>query len=151
MEKSRGRVRNFVVTNREVFCDALARKLCQMQIPYVQVENEFHFNDKIYRFFNLSESLELECVASFVNLDKDRIVTLQPQSLLFAKDKEDLGRILSAEQDVVVTSTDITFEDKRKNKFQARQMFKQDNKMIKQKLRNSYRQQGVRTRRGGQF
>ena len=41
--KSKGRVRNYVVSNKELFCDVMAKSLCDMQVQYVQVDNEFHF------------------------------------------------------------------------------------------------------------
>lgn len=151
MEIKQGIVRNYVVTDKEKFCDAMARALCKMQVSYVQIDNEFHFNDKIYRFYNLGDAIELTEQVSFVCLDREKVLTLSPGDLLFTREKEDITRILDPLQaDVVSAPGEITFEDKRqKNKANVKQLRKHDNKMINQRLRNSYRQQGFRNRRNG--
>lgn len=151
MEIKQGIVRNYVVTDREKFCDAMARTLCKMQISYVQIDNEFHFNDKIYRFYNFGEVIELTEQVSFVCLDREKVLSLSPNDLLFTREKEDLARVLDPLQvDVVSSPEEVTFEDKRqKNKVNVKQLRKHDNKMVNQRLRNSYRQQGFRNRRNG--
>ena len=151
MEIKQGIVRNYVVTDREKFCDAMARTLCKMQISYVQIDNEFHFNDKIYRFYNFGEVIELTEQVSFVCLDREKVLTLSPSGLLFTREKDDLARMLDPLQaDVISTPEEVTFEDKRqKNKVNVKQLRKHDNKMVNQRLRNSYRQQGFRNRRNG--
>lgn len=151
MDKSKGRVRNFVVSNREVFCDTLARALCQMQVQYVQIENEFHFNDKIYRFYNFDECLELNGKVVFVSIDKDKLVSLNPHDLLFTKTSDDLARLLDPMQDkIAYAPEEVRFEDKREKKIgNAKQLIKHDNKMINQRIRNSHKQQNFRNRRNG--
>ena len=52
MEKFR--VQNFIVSDLEKFEDALAICLIRNQIDYVQIDNEFHFLDKIYRFYEVT-------------------------------------------------------------------------------------------------
>lgn len=151
MEKSKGRVRNYVVSNKDVFCDYLAKSLCRMQIEYVQVDNEFHFNDKIYRFYSFDECLELNGKVVFVSLDKDKLVSLNPQDLMFTRTGEDLARYLEPMQDVITEVPEIKFEDKRisgKKEF-TKQLIRHDNKMTNQRIKNSYRQQGFRNRRNG--
>ena len=46
MEIRQGIVRNYVVTDREKFCDAMASSLCKMGISYVQIENELFYCDR---------------------------------------------------------------------------------------------------------
>ena len=151
MEIRQGIVRNYVVTDREKFCDAMASFLCKNGISYVQIENEFHFNDKIYRFYNFGEGIELSDMVTFVCLDKEKVLSLSPNQLLFARDKDDLDRMLDPlQQDVITECEHIEFEDKRKVNFgNQKKMLKHDNKMINQRLRNSYKQQGFRNRRNG--
>ena len=98
MEIRQGIVRNYVVTDREKFCDSMARALCQMQISYVQIENEFHFNDKIYRFFNFGEAIQLDDMVTFVCLDREKVLSLSPCDLLFTKDTSDLIKLLDPMQ-----------------------------------------------------
>lgn len=150
MEIKQGIVRNYVVTDREKFCDAMARTLCKMQVSYVQIDNEFHFNDKIYRFYNFGEVIELTEQVSFVCLDKEKVLTLSPSDLLFTREKEDLARMLDPLDADVVAPEEITFDDKRqKNKVNVKQLRKHDNKMVNQRLRNSYKQPSIRNRRNG--
>lgn len=150
MEIKQGIVRNYVVTDREKFCDAMARALCQMQISYVQIDNEFHFNDKIYRFYNFGEVIELTEQVSFVCLDREKVFSLSPLDLLFTVDEKKLSKTLDSMQDDIITLKDIRDEDEKpKQKVNVKQLRKYDNKMVNQRLRNSYRQQGFRNRRNG--
>ena len=48
------RVKNVLVFNLEQFQEDLVRELINNDISYVRVGNEFHFLDKIYRFFDFS-------------------------------------------------------------------------------------------------
>lgn len=47
------RVRNIVVSNVEIFEEELIKELIKNEISYVQIENEFHFLDHIYRIYDL--------------------------------------------------------------------------------------------------
>lgn len=150
MEIRQGRVRNYVVTDREKFCDAMARALCQMQVSYVQIDNEFHFNDKIYRFYNFGEVIELSEQVSFVCLDREKVLSLSPCDLLFTKEASDLNRLLDPMQDMIVAPEDVRFEDEKpKQKVNVRQLRKHDSKMINQRIRNSHKQPVMRNRRNG--
>ena len=50
-----GRVRNIVIHHREEFEEQLILELIKNKISYVQIEHEFHFLDKIYRFYDVEE------------------------------------------------------------------------------------------------
>lgn len=150
MEIRQGIVRNYVVTDREKFCDSMARALCQMQISYVQIENEFHFNDKIYRFFNFGEAIQLDDMVTFVCLDREKVLSLSPCDLLFTKDECDLSRLLDPMQEMVVAPEEVTFEEEKPmQKVNVRQLMRHDNKMINQRIRNSHKQPVMRNRRNG--
>lgn len=49
------RVSNIFVSEKELFLDLLVRDLIKNGISYVQIENEFHFLDRIYRFFDVND------------------------------------------------------------------------------------------------
>ena len=149
MEKSKGRVRNYVVSNKELFCDFLASSLCKMQIEYVQIENEFHFNDRIYRFYSFDECLQLQGNVVFVGIDKDKLISLSPQDLLFNREVDSLERLLHPEESMIMDVPEIRFDDKKKNNFHSRKSIRENNKKVNQKIKNSYRQQGFRNRRNG--
>lgn len=50
-----GRIRNIVIHHREEFEEQLILELIKNEISYVQIEHEFHFLDKIYRFYDVEE------------------------------------------------------------------------------------------------
>ena len=52
------RVTNIITSDKNKYQEVLAKALCLYQVPYVQVENEFHFSDKIYRIYNYYERIE---------------------------------------------------------------------------------------------
>ena len=140
MEKSKGRVRNFVVSNKEVFCDLLARTLCKMQVDYLQIENEFHFSDKILRFYSFEECLELNGQVCFVSLDKDKIVSLDPQNLLFARDKDALERVFLTPDEEIISSLEpqVEFPREQKRGFSyTKQKRRKDNKLVNQRLKQN--------------
>ena len=149
MEKSKGRVRNYVVSNKELFCDFLASSLCKMQVEYVQIDNEFHFNDRIYRFYSFDECLQLQGNVLFVGIDKDKLISLSPQDLLFNREVDSLERLLHPEESMIMDVPEIRFDDKKKNNFPSRKSIRENNKKVNQKIKNSYRQQGFRNRRNG--
>ena len=47
------RVKNILVSDVEIFQEELVKELINNQISYVQIENEFHFLDYIYRIYDL--------------------------------------------------------------------------------------------------
>ena len=51
MEKI-GTVKNYLVSNYNEFEEMLVRTLIANGISYVKIDNEFHFLDKIYRFYD---------------------------------------------------------------------------------------------------
>ena len=150
MEIIQGVVRNYVVTNKEKFCDALASTLCKQNISYVQIGNEFHFDDKIYRFYNFGDSIELSEMVTFVCLDREKVLTISPRDLLFAKESEPLGRVFDplAEEDFY--KEDDSYEEKKPNgKVFTKKDLRRDSKIVNQKIKNNYRQPMHRNRRNG--
>ena len=45
-------VKNYIVENYREFIGELEKELCQKGISYVRIDNEIHFLDKIFRFFD---------------------------------------------------------------------------------------------------
>lgn len=64
------RVKNILVSNIGIFKEELIRELIKNQIGYVQIENEFHFLDHIYRIYDLKLIAKLSLPFLNVNLDK---------------------------------------------------------------------------------
>lgn len=72
------RVRNIVIHHREEFEEQLILELIKNKISYVQIEHEFHFLDKIYRFYDVEEIKQsallpnlndIHFVSDFLSLD----------------------------------------------------------------------------------
>lgn len=51
---------NIIVTNPTVFIDTLERELIKLEISYVKIENEIHFLNRIYRFYENKETIALK-------------------------------------------------------------------------------------------
>ena len=49
-------IKNIYTNAKEKVIDYLLRYLCQHNISYVRVENEVHFLDKIYRFYDSKDN-----------------------------------------------------------------------------------------------
>ena len=67
------RVRNVLVTNRNLFEDMLVNSLINNNISYLQIEHEFHIFDFIYRFYELEKD---ESIIYPPVLDKDSIKSI---------------------------------------------------------------------------
>lgn len=119
MDKNTGRVRNIAVSNKKVFCADLAKNLCELQIPYVQVENEFHFCDSIYRFFDFKDLL---------NLYDDLGIVFTDVANNF------LEHALESN-----ASTISNIKTEKQAQTYTKKMMKQDNRMMRQKLKSTYR------------
>lgn len=48
-------VKKYLVENSWYFMNELERELCIQGISYVRIENEFHFNNQIIRFFDFDD------------------------------------------------------------------------------------------------
>ena len=64
-----GRVVNILIDNLEVFEEELIRDLIKNEISYVQIGNEFHFLNHIYRFYDLEKISKLLLQESLVITD----------------------------------------------------------------------------------
>ena len=66
------RVKNVLVNDVEVFQEELVQELISKEIGYVQIENEFHFLDSIYRIYDLQTIAKL-----YLSLPKIDLVKLE--------------------------------------------------------------------------
>lgn len=54
-------VKDFIVTNKSLFKEALIQDLIKQGINYLQIDDEFHFEDKIYHFYDaISDKEKIE-------------------------------------------------------------------------------------------
>jgi len=79
-------VKNIIVSDRVFFTENLVRDLIQHQISYVQIENEFHFLNYIFRFYDMNKDRQqIMSLADTRNIFDEIAVV---PSLLEIKEKE---------------------------------------------------------------
>lgn len=117
-----GRVRKIVVQNKEVFIDILLRELIKNNISYVQIENEIHFLDKIFRIYTFEEAKILQ-------------ITDNPLINLF--DDIDISRKLNKDITVYNNVSDDFPDTSIKNPKYNKQLIKRQNKLTNMKIKSS--------------
>ena len=105
------KVKNVLVYDLEQFQEDLVRELISNNISYVKVGNEFHFLDKIYRFFDICLVDNLSIVSDF-----------------------DLFNL--KEENFMCSSNETIFEEKKKVNYTKRKI-KEDNRRANAKLNAS--------------
>ena len=121
-------VKNIVVSDRDFFTENLVRDLIQHQISYVQIENEFHFLNYIFRFYDMNKDRQqiMRLVDTRNIFDEIAVVP----SLLEIKEKDPFLGVTVAEGRVV-----SDFPVKEHNKPNMKKMIKIQNRRINQQLR----------------
>lgn len=74
VKDGRSRVRNLFVNNLEEFKEQLIKDLIKLGISYVQIDNEFHFSDRIYRFYDKEEVKKILCTIENVEFTDKAVV-----------------------------------------------------------------------------
>lgn len=138
MEKSKGRVRNILVSDLDTFKEFLIKSLIRNGIEYVNIDNEFHFMDRIYRFYDVKLLSKLidEGIVIF-GKEEDMVRILSAESLMFARDKVDIEKTFIGFEPEV---EEVTFKKKGSSipKYN-KSMIKRQNYMLNQKLKNNRR------------
>lgn len=121
-------VKNIVVSDRDFFTENLVRDLIRHQISYVQIENEFHFLNYIFRFFDMNKDRQqIMRLADNRNIFDEIAVV---PSLLEIKEQDSFLGVTMAEGRVV-----NDFHVKERNKPNMKKMIKIQNRRINQQLR----------------
>ena len=121
-------VKNIVVSDRDFFTENLIRDLIRHQISYVQIENEFHFLNYIFRFFDMhKDRQQIMSLADNRNIFDEIAVV---PSLLEIKEQDSFLGVTMAEGRVV-----NDFPVKERNKPNMKKMIKIQNRRINQQLR----------------
>ena len=129
------RVVNVAVSNKEYFLEILVRDLISRGVSYVQIENEFHFLDHIYRFYDVKQ--DWNQIVHF--LENQKLAdSLSSVFGLFPLDNQDknMGIMVVEEKNQVM---DDYGEQSSNNFFKTnmKKMIKQQNRMINQRLRQN--------------
>lgn len=82
MEDIQSRVRNLFVNNLEEFKEQLIKDLIKLGISYVQIDNEFHFSDKIYRFYDKMEVKKILCTIENVEFTDKKVVKIASHKIM---------------------------------------------------------------------
>lgn len=121
-------VKNIVVSDRDFFTENLVCDLIRHQISYVQIENEFHFLNYIFRFFDMhKDRQQIMSLADNRNIFDEIAVV---PSLLEIKEQDSFLGVTVAEGRVV-----NDFPVKERNKPNMKKMIKIQNRRINQQLR----------------
>ena len=145
---SMGRVRNILVHDIKSFKESLIRTLIKLDVNYVNVSNikeveddvyleeEFHFLDRIYRFYDIKDlkHMKISSVIIAGSFD-DNIRTLSKDSFMFMREEADLIHSLGAFE-----PEDVLYEDKPKNNSipkMNKRLLKQNNVMLNRRLRSN--------------
>jgi len=127
-----------LVSDLDTFKEFLIKSLIRNGIEYVNIDNEFHFMDKIYRFYDVKLLSKLidEGIVIFGKED-EMVRILSAESLMFARDKADIeNAFIGFEPEV----EEVTFKKKGSSipKYN-KSMIKRQNYMLNQKLKNNRR------------
>ena len=121
-------VKNIVVSDRDFFTENLVRDLIRHQISYVQIENEFHFLNYLFRTFDMhKDRQQIMSLADNRNIFDEIAVV---PSLLEIKEQDSFLGVTMAEGRVV-----NDFPVKERNKPNMKKMIKIQNRRINQQLR----------------
>ena len=139
MKNSKGRVRNILVSDLETFKEFLIKSLIRNGIEYVNIDNEFHFMDKIYRFYDIKLLSKLidEGIIIF-GKEEDMVRILSAESLMFARDKADIEKAFIDFEPV--DEKEVSFKEVNRSipKYN-KSMIKRQNRMLNQRLKNNKR------------
>lgn len=139
--ENKGRVRNILVSDYESFKEALIRSLIRNNINYLQIDNEFHFLDRIYRFYDIGQAMELidKGILIFGSED-EKIRVLSDINIIMARSSDDVKSILADFEPVKeVDSSHYEFKKSKGIPQYNKQKVKRDNHMLNQKLKNNKR------------
>ena len=145
---SMGRVRNILVHDIKSFKESLIRTLIRLDVNYVNLQNikeseddvfveeEFHFLDRIYRFYDIKDlkHMKISNVIMAGSFD-DNIRTLSRDSFMFMREEADLIQSLS-----FFEPEDVLYEEKPKNNSipkMNKRLLKQNNVMLNRRLRSN--------------
>ncbi len=145
---SMGRVRNILVHDIKSFKESLIRTLIRLDVNYVNLQNikeseddvfveeEFHFLDRIYRFYDIKDLkyMKISSVIMAGSFD-DNIRTLSRDSFMFMREEADLIQSLSSFE-----PEDVLYEEKTKNNSipkMNKRLLKQNNVMLNRRLRSN--------------
>ena len=145
---SMGRVRNILVHDIKSFKESLIRTLIRLDVNYVNLQNikeseddvfveeEFHFLDRIYRFYDINDlkHMKISSVIIAGSFD-DNIRTLCRDSFMFMREEADLIQSLS-----FFEPEDVLYEEKPKNNSipkMNKRLLKQNNVMLNRRLRSN--------------
>ena len=145
---SMGRVRNILVHDIKSFKESLIKTLIRLDVNYVNLQNikeseddvfveeEFHFLDRIYRFYDIKDlkHMKISSVIIAGSFD-DNIRTLSRDSFMFMREEADLIQSLS-----FFEPEDVLYEEKPKNNSipkMNKRLLKQNNVMLNRRLRSN--------------
>ena len=136
MEQKNSVVKRYIVTDLEEFEDNLARCLIIGGISYVQIENEFHFLDKIYRFYDSKSLKNMDICSNFEEGGLIKIISpldiLSIEEIMVNNRKADINSFIEE-------LMEDSFDDRTSRSIPTynKKMIKRQNKLVNQRIRNA--------------
>ena len=136
MQQNNSVVKRYIVTDLEEFEDNLARCLIIGGISYVQIENEFHFLDKIYRFYDSKSLKNMDICSNFEEGGLIKIISpldiLSIEEIMVNNRKADINSFIEE-------LMEDSFDDRTSRSIPTynKKMIKRQNKLVNQRIRNA--------------
>lgn len=109
------RVVNILISDKKIFIEEIIKELIVNNISYVQIDNELHFSDKIYRFYDQEDLLKNKELFLMNEIKLDTDISL------------DTTDLLDYEKNIFTK-----IEHNYKN--QSKKMIKNQNKLVKRRI-----------------
>lgn len=127
------RVKNIAVLDVEEFLDVLVKYLILNEISYVQIDNEFHFSNNIYRVFDYNDK---EAMKELNNSLVPLIIGCSPEALINIEDTLNFKR---CNNNLVNEKKNNLKKIEQEKKTYSKKLVKAHNRMINQVIKNSKR------------
>ena len=134
MEKRSGRVRNIIVTDYVEFEDILIRGLTRFGISYVKIGNEFHFLDKIYRFYDTK--LHKDLILTNSEFFEENSIVCTPLDMVFLKEKQEFENFFKKfDEEMIIEIKDDYCDEFEEFKMPSKKNIKANNIKVNQKVK----------------
>lgn len=135
---NQSRVRNYFVTDIDSFEEHLVRDLIRNNINYLQIENEFHFLGKVYRFFDISVEKFYEFILDdYKNLEDGEFIKFLSQiDLVGIRCALDLKGVFDVIDESTISDGFLYQRDRKMDNLGEKRMIKTYNKMINRQVNN---------------
>lgn len=145
-------VKNFVITNCDAFVNSLVQELIYQGISYTQIDNEIHFLDHIFRFYDVTTQEKMQQVQedALVLVVSEGVEQLKKQTAFFQDPEKMLSTSMSKADSFIGMKKECSLRDPFScsggvfmlddgKKSYHKQMIKKQNRSANIRLKNNIR------------